>query len=90
MAASDFFENFLLHDGVKSLHPNENLPIVPLVSSGDDTTGGYSASGPFPLVGPWSGMVLAGPVGALQRPRHCQILSSRRPGAALTAFFFSL
>lgn len=45
MAASDFFENFLLHDGVKSLHPNENLSIVPLVSSRDDTTGGYSASG---------------------------------------------
>ena len=30
MAASDFFENFLLHDGVKALHPNENLSIVPL------------------------------------------------------------
>ena len=29
-------------------------------------------------------------VGALGRPRHCHILSSRRPGAALTAFFFSL
>ena len=53
MAASDFFENFLLHDGVKSLHPNENLSIVPLVSSRDDTTGGYSASGRQPLVGPW-------------------------------------
>lgn len=53
MAASDFFENFLLHDGVKSLHPNENLSIVPLVSSRDDTTGGYSASGCLPLVGPW-------------------------------------
>lgn len=53
MAASDFFENFLLHDGVKSLHPNENLSIVPLVSSRDDTTGGYSASGGQPLVGPW-------------------------------------
>ena len=32
LAAPDFFENFLLHDGVKSLHPNENLSIVPLVS----------------------------------------------------------
>lgn len=53
MTASDFFENFLLHDGVKSLHPNENLSIVPLVSSGDDTTGGYSANGGFPFVGPW-------------------------------------
>lgn len=34
---------------------------------------------------------LSGPsVGALPRPRHCQILSSRKPGAALTAFFRSL
>ena len=34
---------------------------------------------------------LSGPsVGALQRPHHCQILSSFSPGAALTAFFRSL
>ena len=75
MAASDFFENFLLHDGVKSLHANENLSIVPLVSSRDATTGGYSADrgSSFLSVGPWWAC-LCPPVGALLRPRHCQAL----------------
>lgn len=69
MAASDFFENFLLHDGVKSLHPNENLSIVPLVSSRDDTTGGYSADrgSSFLSVGPWWAC-LCPPVGACVAP----------------------
>lgn len=69
MAASDFFENFLLHDGVKSLHPNENLSIVPLVSSRDDTTGGYSADrgSSFLSVGPWWAC-LCPPVGACRAP----------------------
>lgn len=30
MAAPDFFENFLLHNGLKALHPQENPLIVPL------------------------------------------------------------
>ena len=30
MAAPDFFENFLLHDGLKALRPQENPLIVPL------------------------------------------------------------
>ena len=32
MTASDLFENFLLHDGVKSLRPKENPPILRFVS----------------------------------------------------------
>lgn len=32
MTASDLFENFLLHDGLKSLRPKENPPILRFVS----------------------------------------------------------
>lgn len=82
MAASDFFENFLLHDGVKSLHPNENLSIVPLVSSRDDTTGGYSADrgSSFLSVGPWWAC-LCPPVGASLAPATCQASTIRERGA---------
>lgn len=80
MAASDFFENFLLHDGVKSLHPNENLSIVPLVSSRDDTTGGYSASGRQPLVGPWCDVRPSRRWG-VPRPATCQASTIRERAA---------
>lgn len=54
MTASDLFENFLLHDGVKSLRPKEN-PLIVHLSRQRQTTGGYSANGRFPFVGPWCG-----------------------------------
>ena len=89
MTASDLFENFLLHDGVKSLRPKEN-PLIVHLSRQRQTTGGYSANGRFPFVGPWCGVLAPRRWGRSQLPRLCQIPSNFRPGAALTAFFLSL
>lgn len=92
MTASDFFENFLLHDGVKSLHPNENLSIVYrascLVRRRHDRR--ILCKRRLSVCGAVVRRASAAPVGEAQLPRLCQIPSSFRPGAALTAFFFSL
>nr|DAD87796.1 MAG TPA: hypothetical protein [Myoviridae sp. ctGRa7] len=77
MAAPDFFENFLLHDGVKALHPNENLSIVSLVSS-ETTRQADTLRIEVPAFYPWGrgGLTASPPVGALLRPRHCQAYSA--------------
>lgn len=69
MAASDFFENFLLHDGVTSLHPNENLSIVPLVSS-ETTRQADTLRIEVPAFYPWGrgGLASSPPVGACRAP----------------------
>lgn len=69
MAAPDFFENFLLHDGVKALHPNENLSIVSLVSS-ETTRQADTLRIEVPAFYPWGrgGLTASPPVGACVAP----------------------
>lgn len=56
MAAPDFFENFLLHNGLKALRPQENPLIVPLSRQGRHRQADTLHEGPNPHVGPWCGV----------------------------------
>lgn len=74
----------------KALRPANNPPILPFVSPRDDRQADTLQAAAFRLWGRGPVWSLPGRWGRVERPRHYQILSSRRPGAALTAFFFSL
>ena len=71
MAAPDFFENFLLHNGLKALRPQENPLIVPLSRQGRHRQADTLHEGPNPHVGPW--WAYGKPAGGgAPRPRLCQ------------------
>lgn len=67
MAAPDFFENFLLHDRLKALRPQENPLIVPLSRQRRYRQADTLHEGPIPHVGPWWAW-LGPPVGASLAP----------------------
>ena len=67
MAAPDFFENFLLHDGLIALRPQENPLIVPLSRQRRYRQADTLHEGPNPHVGPWWAWVCP-PVGASPAP----------------------
>lgn len=76
MAAPDFFENFLLHDGLKTLRPQENPLIVPLSRQRRYRQADTLHEGPNPHVGPWwaspkpagGGVAAPPPLSALTMP----------------------
>lgn len=67
MAAPDFFENFLLHDGFKIVAPQGKSAYPACCLARDAQTGGYSANGCLPFVEPWWAW-LCPPVGASRAP----------------------
>ena len=71
MAAPDFFENFLLHNGLKTLRPQENPLIVPLSRQRRYRQADTPQAALFRLWGR-GGLSPSPPVGALPRPRLCQ------------------
>lgn len=76
MGASDFFEDFLLHNGSKRCAPKK-IWLSCFCLARDDTTGGYSANGCLPFVGPW--WAFSKPAGGgVSRPRLCQTSLCRK------------
>ena len=71
MAAPDFFENFLLHNGLKALRPQENPLIVPFSRQRRHRQADTLHEGPNPHVGPWWAYLKPAGGGGL-RPRLCQ------------------
>lgn len=67
MAAPDFFENFLLHNGLKALRPQENPLIVPLSRQRRHRQADTPQAASLRLWGR-GGLTASPPVGALHAP----------------------